>query len=83
MKKLEHNMLLDAKQVEDLGLYDYFERFAVAREQDIEAMAYRGDSGPEGDRVFDEFIEALVACDVSANYEEKESTWGKGEGGKV
>jgi hypothetical protein len=65
MKKLEHGMLLDAKKVEDLGLYYYFARFAKVY-TDIEA-----------DKIYIEFVEALVGCDVSADYEKKESTWGQ------
>jgi hypothetical protein len=76
MKKLEHGMLLDAKQVENLGLYDYFAKFAKVH-VDIDSGRISRYSEIHPDKVFDEFMEALAECDVSANYEEKESTWGE------
>jgi hypothetical protein len=59
-RKLEHHMLLDAKQVEDLGLGDYLGRAHMAKTQE------------EIERVYRDLIEDLVACDVSNLYEEKE-----------
>lgn len=59
MRKLEHNMLLDAKQVEDLGLLDYLMR------------AFDANSEEEVEFIFDDLIYDLASCDESRNYEEK------------
>lgn len=58
-KKLEHHMLLDAKKVEDLGLWDYL------------WMATRVTTLAEIEKIHGELIEDLAACDVSALYEGK------------
>ena len=55
-KKLEHHMLLDAKQVEDLGLDDYLWKAARAT-----TMA-------EVEKIHRELIEDLASCDVSEEY---------------
>jgi hypothetical protein len=55
-KKLEHDMLLDGKKVEDLGLGDYLARAHIARSQE------------EIERVYRDLIEDLAACDVSKDY---------------
>jgi len=55
-KKLEHDMLLDAKKVDDLGLGDYLGRAHMAKTQE------------EIERVYRDLIEDLAACDVSEEY---------------
>jgi hypothetical protein len=55
-KKLEHHMLLDAKQVEDLGLGDYLGRAHMAKTQE------------ELERVYKDLVEDLASCDVSEEY---------------
>jgi hypothetical protein len=56
MGKLKHNMLLDAKQVEDLGLFDYLIRaFRAKTEEDVE-------------KICDELEAALASCDVRKDY---------------
>jgi hypothetical protein len=62
MKKLEHGMLLDAKQVEDLGLGEYlFDAFNAKESLDLIDILHR-------------LTNDLAECDVSENYEEKKST---------
>jgi hypothetical protein len=59
-KKLEHDMLLYEKKVEELGLGDYLARAHLAKTQQ------------EIERVYRDLVEDLAACDVSNLYEEKE-----------
>ena len=56
MRKLKHHMLLDAKQVDDLGLFDYLCRAFVAKTEE------------EVDRICDELEADLASCDVSKDY---------------
>jgi hypothetical protein len=55
-KKLEHHMLLDAKQVEDLGLGDYL--------WDARSAC----TGDELEKILRNLIEGLASCDVSKDY---------------
>jgi hypothetical protein len=60
MKKLEHGMLLDAKQVIDLGICDYL----------LECANY--DSNVVN-KVYHRLMEDLASCDVSKRYKEIEN----------
>jgi len=71
MKKLEHGMLLDAKKVEALGLMDYL------------MDAYKPGDPRDLSIILGHLIEDLASCDVSADYEKKESTWGSNDGSEA
>jgi hypothetical protein len=59
MISLGHDMLLDAKKVNDLGLGDYLWNARMAT------------TGDEVEKIYRDLMEDLASCDVSNLYEEK------------
>jgi hypothetical protein len=75
MKTIENGMLLDAKKVIELDVWSYLER------------AYSSNNMGEVNGICACLLKNLAECDVSADYEKKEPTWGVGvvrcQGGDV
>jgi hypothetical protein len=70
MRRLKHDMLLDAKQVDDLGLFDYLLRAHKARTEE------------EVVRICDGLEADLASCDVSKDYVSVERLAMTAKGGK-